>query len=314
MTQNKSKILFYIALPYTIIGLFQLFTFSTEAEKSEIEHQKNIIDNYNIFSLSPPKEVSFANESVPLSDPEVYERLDRELHANTYFHSNTILYFKKANRWFPVIEPILKENNIPDDFKYLALIESGFENVVSPAGATGFWQFLKSTGQEYGLEINNDDIDERYHVEKATVAACKYLNDAYKLYGSWALVAASYNTGMNRVSKELERQKTNNYYDLLLSNETSRYVFRILAVKQIFTHPDLYGFHIRKKDLYEPFEFRTVTIDSSIVDFPKFAADNNISYKILKQFNPWLRESYLKNSNRKVYELKIPTQSGYLLN
>jgi hypothetical protein len=313
MTKKTSKTLLYLTLPLSLFGLLNLFIFSSEVENDETEHQKNISESYNIFSLSPPKNILFAEEQVPLDEPEVYERFDRELHSNTYFHSNTILYFKKANRWFPVIEPILKENGIPDDFKYLALIESGLDNVVSPAGATGFWQFMKATGLEYGLQINGE-VDERYHLEKATVAACKYLKDSYYKYGSWALVAASYNAGKGKITKELGRQKADSYYDLLLNNETGRYVFRILAVKQIFTNPEQYGFNIRKKDLYSPLEFKTIIVDSSINSFPQFAADNNISYKILKYFNPWLREAYLKNSSGTSYEIKLPTDSHYQLN
>ncbi len=313
MNKKKNSLLFYILIPLSIFGLIQLFTFSSETEADEVEHHSNISDNYNIYSLSPPKNILFAGEKVPLEEPEVYERFDRELHSNTYFHSNTILYFKKANRWFPVIEPILKENGIPEDFKYLALIESGLDNVVSPAGATGYWQFMKATGLEYGLQINGE-VDERYHVEKATIAACKYLKDSYEMYGSWALVAASYNAGKNRITKELTRQKANSYYNLLLNNETGRYVFRILAVKQIFTNPEQYGFNIRKKDLYAPLDFKTITVDSSINSFPQFAADHNISYKILKYFNPWLREAYIKNTLNTSYEIKLPTNSNYQLN
>lgn len=313
MTKKRNKLFIYLLLPLALVGFYELFIFSSEVSNDETEHQRNISENYNIFSLSPPKDILFAGEKVPLEEPEVYERFDRELHSNTYFHSNTILYFKKANRWFPVIEPILKENGIPDDFKYLALIESGLENVISPAGATGYWQFLKTTGQEYGLQINGE-VDERYHVEKATVAACKYLKDSYEKYGSWALVAASYNAGKNRITKELARQKAENYYDLLLNNETGRYVFRILAVKQILNNPEQYGFNIRKKDLYQPLKYKTLTIDSSVSSFPQFAADNNISYKILKYFNPWLREAYLKNAGGHTYEIKIPTDPNYQLN
>ena len=232
------------------------------------------------------------------------------MHSNTYYHSNTILYFKRANRFFPVIEPILEKNGIPNDFKYLALIESGLENVVSPAGAAGYWQFMEKTGREYGLEIN-EQVDERYHIEKSTEAACKYLLDAYKKYNDWALVAASYNTGMNRIDKELERQKTDNYYDLLLSQETARYMFRILAVKQIFAQPENYGFHIRKKDLYPPLEFTEVSVDTTINDLVLFSKEHEISYKILKHFNPWLRQVYLKNGTGKTYALKLPLSKDY---
>lgn len=298
---------------FAVAGVLQFFVFSSNETLEDKELQIKMQEEYNIFSLSPPQKITFAGEKVPLNEPEVYERLDREIHSNTYFHSNTILYFKKANRWFPVIEPILKKNGIPEDFKYLALIESGLQNVVSPAGATGYWQFLKETGKEYDLEIS-DEIDERYHVEKSTEAACKYLNDAYAKYNDWALVAASYNAGMNRISKELERQKANSYYDLLLNNETGRYVFRILSVKQIFENPTKYGFNIRKSDLYAPLDYKVVQIDSSVTDFAQFAKDQNISYKILKYFNPWLRDSYLKNENMQVYEVKLPTNPNYKLN
>jgi len=316
MTKTKKpplKPLRYLVLSLAILGLFQLFTFSFDKEEEENEHQVKMSESYQIFSLSPPKELKFAEELVPLSEPEVYERLDRELHSNTYFHSNTILYFKKANRWFPVIEPILKENGIPEDFKYLALIESGLDNVVSPAGAVGYWQFMKTTGKEYGLEID-DEVDERYHVGKATKAACQYLKDSYELYGNWALVAASYNAGKGRITKELERQKANNYFDLLLVEETGRYVFRILAVKHIFENPKKYGFNIRKADLYSKLEYTTVEVDSSVTSFADFAKERNVSYKILKYFNPWLRDSYLKNTSGKVYEVKLPVNKKYELN
>ncbi|MEQ8909211.1 MAG: lytic transglycosylase domain-containing protein [Vicingaceae bacterium] len=307
------KLLNLILVSLATFGLIQLFTYSFDEEKETAEFQEKLKESYNIFSLSPPKKINFAGEQVPTQEPEVYERLDREIHSNTYFHSNTILYFKKANRWFPVIEPILAEHNIPDDFKYLALIESGLQNVVSPAGATGFWQFLEDTGREYGLEIKGQ-VDERYHVEKSTEAACKYLQEAYEKYGSWSLAAASYNTGMRRISSELERQKTDNYYDLLLNSETGRYVFRILAVKEIMNNPEAYGFKISKKDLYPTLAFQTVTIDSSVTNFADFAKEQNISYKILKHFNPWLREAYLRNPSQKAYTLKLPTNPNYQLN
>ena len=312
MTPLPPKPLRYLVLSLAILVLFQLFTFSFDKEE-ENEHQVKMSEAYQIFSLSPPRELKFAEELVPLSEPEVYERLDRELHSNTYFHSNTILYFKKANRWFPVIEPILKENGIPEDFKYLALIESGLDNAVSPAGAVGCWQFMKTTGREYGLEIDGE-VDERYHVEKATKAACQYLKDSYELYGNWALVAASYNAGKGRITKELERQKANNYFDLLLVEETGRYVFRILAVKHIFENPKKYGFNIRKADLYSKLEYTTVEVDSSVTSFADFAKEHNVSYKILKYFNPWLRDFYLKNTSGKVYQVKLPVNKEYKLN
>jgi hypothetical protein len=314
LKSDKSTVL--LKLPIIILaifGAFQLFTSSISKEEEEKTFSKQFNEEYNIFSLSAPKEITFCGTKVPTKEPEVFERLDREIHANTYFHSNTILYFKRANRWFPVIEPILAKNKIPDDFKYLALVESGLQNVVSPMGATGYWQFLEGTAQEYGLEVN-EEIDERYHVEKATEAACQYLLESYKKYNDWALVAASYNVGKSRVDSELERQQTDNYYDLLLNDETGRYVFRILAVKHILSNPEQYGFNIRKKDLYLPFEYTTLSVDTAVQDFADFAKSHKISYKILKHFNPWLRQGYLKNPNGKRYEIKIPTQEEYFLN
>lgn len=311
--ENLKKPLNLLLIPLALLGLFHLFTYSSSTDKEEMEHVLKMEEEYKIFSLSAPKEITFAGKRVPTEEPEVYERLDREIHSNTYFHSNTILYFKKANRWFPVIEPILKENGIPDDFKYLALIESGLKNVVSPAGAAGYWQFLKSTGREYGLQINGE-VDERYHMEKATQAACEYLKDSYEEYKDWALVAASYNAGKGKINKELTRQKADSYFDLLLVEETGRYVFRMLAVKHIFENPVKYGFNIRKSDLYPPMKYRTVTLDSAVTDFADYAKTNNISYKILKHFNPWLRDSYLKNTTGTSYQVKLPLDENYELN
>jgi|SRR5690554_1311653 len=316
--KTKSTIgLRVIIVAFASYGLFQLFTSSISSDEAksheESAYQKKFDEGYNIYSISAPKLITFAGDSVPLDNPEVFERLDREVISNTYFHSNTLMYFKRAYRWFPIIEPILKENNIPDDFKYLALIESGFQNVISPAGATGFWQFMEKTAKEYNLEIN-DEVDERYHLQKSTIAACKYLQEAYNEYGDWALVAASYNAGKNRITTELEKQKAKTYYELLLNSETKRYVFRILAVKQILSNPELYGFNIRKSDLYLPISYTTIEIDTSIADFADFAKDHNISYKTLKYFNPWLRQSYLRNRNAKTYTIHLPTDKNYFLN
>ena len=309
---NLTNPLNYLFTLLSILGLFYLFTFSSDINSNEGEIYLNG-KNYKITSLSPPSQLSFAGEDIPVNEPEVYERLDREIHANTYFHSNTILYFKRANRWFPVIEKILEKNNVPDDFKYLALIESGLQNVVSPAGATGYWQFLKNTGKEYGLQINGE-VDERYHVEKSTEAACKYLLEAFEKYKSWSLVAASYNVGMAKISKELERQKADNYYDLLLNQETSRYVFRIAAVKHIMENPESYGFIIDEDDLYPILEYELISINGEVENFADFAKQNNISYKVLKYFNPWLRDSFLKNTLSKNYQIKLPTNPNYKLN
>lgn len=307
MSERFKKSRSYIITFLAGIGIFSLCSYAFDKDLEEKSYQEKINTDYNIYSLSIPSEVTFAGESIPLNDFEVLERLDRELHVNTYWHSQTILFFKRANRWFPVIEPILAKNNIPDDFKYLALIESGFENVVSPAGATGFWQFMKATGSEYGLEIN-DEVDERYNVEKATEAACRYLLNSYEKFGSWSLVAASYNAGMGRISSQMERQLATNYWDLLLNSETERYVFRIAAIKVIFEKPDNFGFNIRKKDLYKNFSVFNDTITGPIENFASYAKEKNINYKLLKFFNPWLRESYLKNKLGKTYVIKLPKE------
>ena len=286
-----------------------ILSFSTDEPNLDPSYQRYFNDNYKIFSLNTPTALEFAGENVPLEILDVREKLDRELLVNTYWQSQSLLFHKRANRWFPVIEPILEKNGVPADFKYLSVIESGLTNVVSPAGATGYWQFLKDTGREYGLEINNE-VDERYHVEKSTEAACKYLKDAHDKYGSWTMAAASYNMGMNGLDKQIERQKVSNYYDLLLNEETGRYLYRILAVKEVLSKPAQYGFHFRPKDLYPSYETTSVVIDSSVNDFADFAQENNINYKILKILNPWLRESYLTNPSHNSYEIKLPASEN----
>lgn len=264
-------------------------------------------EDYAIFSFELPEELYFAGELVPLKQFDILEALDREVLSNAYFHSQTIRLIKLSNRYFPVIEPILKEKGIPDDFKYMAVAESGLANAVSPANAVGFWQIRKGTGSEYGLEINND-IDERYHLEKSTVAASEYLLESYEKYESWTLSAASYNIGRRGIDREMERQKRDNYYDLLLNEETARYLFRILALKLIIEDPANYGFHLSKKDLYHPIPHHTVDVDQPVVDFVDFAAEHGTNYKILKYLNPWLREKTLANKAGKTYTIKIPEE------
>lgn len=272
---------------------------------SDRYYAKHISENYRVFSLPLPESANFAGEDVPLAEWDLRERMDRELLVNTYWQSNTLLAIKRANRWFPVIEPILQKNGVPDDFKYLALIESGLTMVVSPSGATGFWQFLEATGKQYQLEIN-DEVDERYHVEKSTEAACKYLNEAYRKFGSWSMAAASYNMGQGGLDKQVNRQGVTNYWDLLLNEETSRYVFRILAVKEILSNPDQYGFVIRPSDLYETLPYKTIVVYNEITDLAQFAHSHGISYKTLKLYNPWLRQNYLRNKSKTAYTIKLP--------
>ncbi len=271
--------------------------------------KKGFNEKYAIYALPLPEQVSFMGEAVPMQDPEIRERYDREILVNTYWQSQTLLFHKRAARYFPVIEPILKKNGIPEDFKYLAVIESGLTNVVSPAGATGYWQILEGTGREYGLEISKE-VDERYHLEKATQAACDYLKEAHRELGDWTLAAASYNMGINGIKRQLERQEAKNYYGLTLNQETARYIFRIMAVKEILENPAQYGFHFRKKDLYQPIPTYTVRVDTAVSSFGAFAEKMGINYRILKYHNPWLRYDYLPQPKNRAYEIKIP-KSGY---
>lgn len=304
-----SKRFYTLAVLLCIITAARLLIFSVTNKEDDENYEQYFRENYKIFSISVPENLAFAGESVPLHDFDFHERIDRELTVNTYWQSNTTLFHKRAHRWFPVIEPILKRNGIPDDFKYLTLIESGLTNIVSPAGATGFWQLMEEPAKQYGLQVDKE-VDERYNVEKSTEAACKYLKQAYSIFGNWTMAAASYNMGMNGAQRQLEKQKVNNYYDLLLGDETSRYLFRILAVKCIMEHPQDYGFYLRTKDLYPPFKTYEVTLDSAVTDFTDYAIVNNVNYKVLKMFNPWLRQSFITNKERRKYTIKLPVK-GY---
>ena len=281
----------------------------TVSDKEVVETQK-MINDYNVYALSVPDNLNFAGETMPLEDPDILERMDRELLVNTYWQSNGLLMFKRAEKYFPIIEPILKKNGIPEDFKYLAVIESGLTNAVSPAGARGVWQIMPATGRENGLEVNKN-VDERYHLEMATEVACKYLLRSKENLGSWTLAAAAYNAGNAGVSKRLRDQAVDDYYDLLLGEETGRYLFRIVALKEILSHPKKYGFNFTSKDLYKPIPTYKVEVDTAVADFTKFAERYGINYKILKIHNPWLREPKLNNSSRKKYIIEIPKEGYY---
>ena len=297
-----------------VIGLLALGGFLINAVQdapSDENLEVKLVNDYNIYALPIPESIDFAGEPVPLDDPEVRERFDRELLVNTYWQSNGLLIFKRANKYFPIIEPLLKEHGIPDDFKYLAIAESGLMNNKSHAGAAGFWHFMKGTGREYGLEIN-DYVDERYNLEMATKVAADYLKDAKKRFGNWTLAAAAYNAGNGGISKQQKRQfSEGNYYDLLLNDETSRYVFRILAFKEILSNPKKYGFNFRDKDLYYPVPTYKVKVDTAVTDFALFAQKFDITYKVLKRHNPWLRDTFLKNASGKEYFIEIPEKGYY---
>ena len=293
--------------------LFSIFFLSSSyLNNSDNIHQQGFNSKYNVYSVLKPNDLKFADELVPNTSLDVWERLDKELLKNIYWQSNTLLYFKRANKYFPIIEEILAKNNIPDDFKYLALIESGFEYTVSPSGAAGFWQIMRGTAREYGLEVNYA-IDERYNLRKSTEAACSYLRKAYDEFGSWTMAAASYNMGINGVRRKIEKQETNNYFNLHLNDETSRYVFRIIVIKEIMENPRKYGFVFRDNDLYTYPQVKQIRVDSTIDNLYSFAKDHNINYKILKKYNPWLRISKLPDESRRVYYIDIPIKSDELI-
>lgn len=272
----------------------------------------NLIFDYNVYALPIPENLNFSEEPLPLDLPDIRERMDRELLVNTYWQSNSLLLFKRAHKYFPIIEPILEQYGIPDDFKYLAVIESGLQNVTSPAGAKGFWQIMKSTGKEYGMEINSN-VDERYHLKLSTHLACQYFLKAKEKFGSWTLAAASYNAGISGIASELNRQSVSNYYDMLLGQETGRYVFRIVALKEIMKHPLNYGFNFKKEDLYSYAPTYEVEVDTAVSDFVEFAKNFGLNYKQLKLHNPWLRDDFLNNKSRKKYLIELPKKNYYTL-
>lgn len=309
------KILKSIFAAIGLISMSGFFIFSVQEAPSdkEVIEESKLVNDYNVYALSVPDNLNFAGEPVRLNDPEVYERMDRELLVNTYWQSNGLLMFKRAAKYFPVIEPILKKHGIPDDFKYLSVIESGLTNAVSPAGARGFWQIMQATGRENGLEIN-DNVDERYNLAMATEVACDYLKKSKERFGTWTLAAAAYNAGNAGISRQLERQDVEDYYDLLLGEETGRYIFRIVALKEILSNPQTYGFNFNNKDLYHPIKTYNVEVDTAVTDFAEFAKTMGINYKILKTHNPWLREVHLNNKSRKKYYIEIPEKGVYPTN
>lgn len=311
---RNTRVLYFIigviaTISIMVFAALFFFVNSENAVAASDENDDGFPQKYRIISPEVPKEIYFAGERIPLENFEVYERIDRELLVNTYWHSATILAIKRANRWFPVIEPILKKYNVPDDFKYLAVAESNLDNVVSPAGATGYWQFMKAAAEKYGLEVTSE-VDERYHVEKSTEAACKYLLESYQKYGSWTMAAASYNMGVAGVDNQIGRQKTNNYYNLVLNIETSRYVARIVSLKLIMQSPHKYGFDLKETDLYNPLQTYEVELSYSVSDFADWSNAQGINYKILKMYNPWLRDVKLTNRSGKTYKILMPEKGS----
>jgi len=264
------------------------------------------------FAVSPeiPDEVNFCGEVIDLRKADMRERFDREMMTMMYLHSSTLLLLKRANRYFPIIEPILKENNIPDDFKYLACIESGLNpRAISSAKAIGMWQFMSETAMQFGLEVN-EEVDERYHVQKETAAACRYLRDAYNRYGDWSTAAASYNAGTYRISKELDRQGETKSFNLWLVEETARYVFRILACKEFMSHPQHYGYSIKKDQLYMPLICKDTVVTGKVSNWVTFAKEQGISFYDLKNNNSWIRSDSLVNVDGKAYPVAIPQKES----
>lgn len=303
------------AVNWYTLALGAFFTIAVLGSYSGKEEQEAVTTETTVRTDAIPqviepvdldKSFDFAGEVLPMQSFDVRERLDNELTINTYRHGNTLLNLKKSYRYFPVIEAILQENGMPSDLKYIAVAESDLANATSPAGAKGFWQFMTSTGRYYGLEINSE-VDERYHLEKATEAACKYLQDYYKRFGSWSLAAAAYNMGGTRLAKELKAQHAETFYDLNLNQETMRYLFRLVAMKELMKDPRKFGFYLEPSDGYvELNDFREVEVKGPIPNLGDFAVEHGISYRELKIFNPWLIASNLTNSARKTYRVRIP--------
>ena len=309
------NLLLALGMAIILIGVTAAITFSiaqsndeqmeeyvgTDREFLSFDHIDHITHDIEL-----PETMTFCGEEVPLDLFFVRERLERELLVNSYLHSSTLLLLKRTTRWFPVMEPLMEKYGLPEDFKYLAMIESSLTNAVSPSKAVGFWQFLEGTGKQYDLEINKE-VDMRYNVEKETVAACKYLKDSYRKFGSWISAAAAFNCGNGRISKTLEEQRVDSYFDMILPEETQRYVFRILALKLITENPEKYGFQISDNGWYLPYETKTVTVTESISNLLDFAYEQGTNLKMLKYFNPWLRGNSLTISTGNSYEIKIPT-------
>lgn len=308
MIDNKKRLLYFFLLAATILLSIYFFSSATFADDKGISDDEIFYDYspQKVNTLPIPDKIEFAGEVINLKRHDLRERFDRELMAFTYMHSTTFLLIKRANLYFPVIEPLLKSQNIPDDFKYLAVIESHLNpKSVSPAKAVGVWQFVPETAKEYGLEVDGE-VDERYDLEKATVAACAYLRQSYEMYGSWMTAASSYNAGRKRISSSLEDQKAIDCFGLYLNEETSRYIFRLMAVKEVMSNPKQYGFHLQKDDFYHTVRTKEVEVDTAIESWADWAEKNGTDFVQLKYFNPWIRDLKLDNVTKRIYKVKIP--------
>lgn len=300
-----------VALPWLALAALGIYMYLKVGQIEEKSHDFVELSEMpqgstiNAVAIKLPDSLDFADEEVPLEVPDVRERLDRELHINAYWHTNTIFLLKRAHRWLPQIADILQEEGIPDDFKYIPAIEGAFLNDISPKSAVGFWQFRKDAAREFGLEVNRQ-VDERYDPLKSTRAACKYLRKAYEKFGSWTLVAASFNRGRAGIIRALDNQKVNNYYDLMLNEETSRYVFRLLAAKEIIEHPYRYGFEVHKDQLYNIEPVKYIEVNKDVDNWVDWAKDHGINFKLLKRHNPWIQSNSLDVSGKKLYRVAVP--------
>ncbi len=304
---KKKAVLTAFVLTGTVIIILSIAESFKGVKISPVPERQGLDTLYNIKSFRLPDNVTFAGEKMPLDNFDTRESLEREILTSAYRHSSTILIIMRAHRYLPIIEKILKKNNVPDDFKYLVAAESEYSNMVSPAGATGFWQIMPETGREEGMEINTV-VDERYDVEKSTQFACDYFLKSYEKFGNWTLAAASYDGGRAAIDEQIDIQRQKNYYDLLFSDETARYIFRVVAYKLLITDPERYGFKIPAKDLFPELKYFEVKVDSSISDFSAFAEKFGTNYKILKFLNPWLRKPFLTPKPNKEYLIKIPSE------
>lgn len=298
-TQTRALLILNAIL---IVGLVAFFLTSFKGEGAG-----NMSPDQRVRSINLDKEFTFCGEKFPMDNWDVRQRLDAELLRNVYFHSQTILAIKRANAIFPIIEPIMKAEGVPADLKYLAVAESALSNAVSPAGARGVWQFMKDAAAGYNLEVNTE-VDERYHLEKATKAACKYLKKEKERLGSWVLAAAAYNGGPSRIAEEMSRQRAKTFFDLnLAADETMRYPFRIVAIKEVMENPADYDYEIEKDHLYPAInEYKTVEVKGPVASWGDFAAEHGTSYRMLKLYNPWLIDSKLTNKEGKTYQIRVP--------
>ena len=290
------------------LGVLALLAFGLDGEPTPSSPSVMRTDLGPLQQVRPPaiiEGVDFSGTPLPLERVGVRERMERELLIGTFRHSSTLLTLKRSGRWFPIMEPILVDSGIPVDFKYLSVIESGLANAVSPSDARGFWQFMEPAAEEFGLRVDRD-VDERYHVEKATRSACAYLNAAYDRYGDWILAAASYNMGMSGLSRRMEEQAGNTYWDLNLNEETARYVYRLYATKQVMEHPEAHGFLMEAEDWWSPLQTRDTVVVDTIDDLAEFASERGVSYNALKTLNPWLRSGRLPIGDDQYYVIRLP--------